>query len=159
QACRGPQRQIVDDARVRIAVGVDRVAVVQNTNRADIREQRGADAVFLGQAIRNGQLDGADDVEIAAQGVRGQDVARTDARRLEAAEAVAALEEAVVDADRVAAPARDVAGRGRGADHPVRGDPPVGRHLGFGLDVVHIAAEAREVLDQTTGPAAGRTDR
>ena len=66
-----------------------------------------------GRKVGNGQLHRADGVELAAERVAlaEADVARADAGDLEAAEGVAALEEAVVDPDVVAAPAVDVAGR------------------------------------------------
>ncbi len=82
---------------------------------AEVAEQGGLDAVLFGQEGRNRQLDRADGVGLAAEDVAVLEVgvARADAGRLEAAEVVAALVEAVVDPDRVPAPAGDTSPPGR----------------------------------------------
>ena len=57
--------------------------------------------------------------QIAAERVVGRDVARPDARELEAAQRLAAEEEAVEQADVLAAVAEDVAAARREVEHPV----------------------------------------
>ena len=157
-----PQRQLVDDIGVGQTAGGRRVAVIEHAQRSDVHEHRGPDAVLFRQAVRDGHLEGADGVEIAAERVvvgAGRKIARADACGLEAAEAVAALEEAVVDADRVAVPAADVAGRTLNADDPGWRDAIVPARISLGLHIVHVAADAGEVLTQGAGPAARRPDR
>src|SRR5690606_11671548 len=97
-----------------------------------------------------------DGVEVAAQGVGRGQVARAHAGRLEAAEGVSALEEAVVDPDRIAVPTANVAGLALEADHPVWTDAIVPGGVRLGPDVVHVAADAGEILTQGGGPAARR---
>src|ERR1700741_212909 len=90
-------------------------------DHAEIGEQPEIDAVIFRQDFRKPDLEGAEAVNLGAQRglARRIDVAGSDAGDGEAAEAVAALEEALVDADVLAAVAGDVAGREREQTDPV----------------------------------------
>src|SRR5690606_18602197 len=60
------------------------------------------------------------------------------------------------DPDRIAVPTADVAGLALEADHPVWTDAIVPGGVRLGPDVVHVAADAGEILTQGGGPAARR---
>ena len=131
------ERQIVTDG------GRGRLhALVELADGADVGEQRGLDAVLLGQEVRERQFRGHDGVELAAQRLVIGRIARADARGLEAAEGRAALEEAVVDADRVAAEGQDVARLPGERAHDARREAVVERARHLGADVLHVAAHA-----------------
>src|SRR5690606_22662315 len=121
-ASRRTQGQVIDDIGVGHTVAADQITVIQLAQSTDIGKQAGTDAVLFGQAVRQGQFDRTDGIEVTAQSIGRGQVARAHTGRFKATEALTTLEEAVVDADRVTTPAGDITDRALNTDHPVRTD-------------------------------------
>src|ERR1700712_522163 len=111
EAGRGADGEIVLDATDGEIAG--RQNGVEMADGADVVEQRQLDAVAVWQEGRQLELGAGDDEEVAADGAivaRDREGARADTGLGKAAEAVAALEETLLDRDGLAVIAGDVSG-------------------------------------------------
>src|SRR5207302_35444 len=107
----GPQAEVVLDADQReVGVRVEFVGSIEHAQGAEIGEQRGVDAVLLGQFGRQGARRRADGIELPAQRVAELSVASADTGDLGSAESIPALVETIGDSDGDAGPAGDVSG-------------------------------------------------
>src|SRR6185437_5463842 len=157
KAGRGAYREIVAHAGLRRA-RADRN--IEMAERSEIAEQRGLHTVAVGQEGRQFQLRGADGEEIAADRarvLRYGDIARTDTRLGKAAERVAALEEALLDRDRLPVEAGDVAGlQAERPDERIVEHRMVEGERALGAQVFERSAETGEILRDREHHALGR---
>ena len=113
--------------------------------RAEVAEERGADAIIRRQEIRDPEFDGTYHVGVAAKRVLTARVqlSRADAGQRKAAETVAAFEEALIQDDVLAIPALNITARLLEAgDEFIPQNRVVDAERVFRSDELLVAAEA-----------------
>src|SRR5271170_1516573 len=130
--------------------------------RAEVAEERGADAVIRRQEIRNPEFDGANHVGVSAERVLTARVqlSRADTGQRKTAETVAALEETLVQDDVLTIPTLNISARLLEAGNEfVPQNREVDAERVFRSDELLVAAEACKVVVEAEHEAVPRFNR